>query len=601
LKVCFALTVFVSLVWGLALFAGILSKQQGAISFLAAVFLAEAVFWKWKFFSRLRRPKSRLLALFAKNDLNSDSLLVHEIQDQLRQNPTPREREVLNNWLSLVELRHLVIHSPRSAKEALQEAFIFRGKFEETTQELQNSGFSIDDYSIQDIADAATSVSGLFWKVFRIANDGGNPLSKPARQILELSLGKPFEAHIYARYVETLTDSIQREGGVPFLLLNLICRGQWEWAKPLGQRLLTSDLSIDEESRACLYWMSEIQWFTRRLVTVPDFETTIRYLYHLCFVNPERVGFLEIDSQFFSQFETVNELAKEGFLFKETLIDRVLHLWGEQAFFFDLLFRDTLQVLTRQKSKIYQSRESWLKWWEREKEEFEKEYLFLVEGNLHYASHQFDEALEFFDKALEINPHLRPALLNRLFGLAKTNKSSAHEKSVDEILQMKSLYPSSLSVIGNSFLLLGRDEEAKRIYARLSQVDGWSRKTDYYQSTFCFENGLFEKALQFALKAHQLNPEDMSVGFHLSQCYSAVGKKGEALEILKNLDGKGPQWLSYYRFTLERDAGRMREAHQTLLQIPTEYFDDPDELEAALDFAKNSSDLNLLRRLKSRA
>jgi hypothetical protein len=42
------------------------------------------------------------------------------------------------------------------------------------------------------------------------------------------------------------------------------------------------------------------------------------------------------------------------------------------------------------------------------------------------------------------------------------------------------------------------------------------------------------------------------------------------------------------------------DAHQTLLQIPTEYFDDPDELEAALDFAKNSSDLNLLRRLKSR-
>lgn len=120
-------------------------------------------------------------------------------------------------------------------------------------------------------------------------------------------------------------------------MLNLISRGQWEWAKPLGQRLLTSDLSIDEETRACLYWMSEIQWFTRCSITVPDFESTIRHLYHLCFVNPERVGFLEIDSQFFSQFETVNELAREGFLFKETLVDRVLHLWDEQAFFFDSL------------------------------------------------------------------------------------------------------------------------------------------------------------------------------------------------------------------------------------------------------------------------
>ena len=600
MKVRFALTVILSVVWGLALFAGILSKQMGAISFLATVFLAEAVFWKWKFFSRFRRPKNRFLTLFSKNDLTSDSLLLHEVRDHLRQNLTPKEREILNQLVSLVELRFLVSHAPRTSKEALQEAFIFRSGEERAREYIQKPEFSVDDFSIQEIADAATSVSSLFWKVFQIANDSKNPLSKPARQLLEASLSKPFEPHIYSLYIETLTDSIQREGGIPFLLLNLISRGQWEWAKPLGQRLLTSDLSIDEETRACLYWMSEIQWFTRCSITVPDFESTIRHLYHLCFVNPERVGFLEIDSQFFSQFETVNELAREGFLFKETLVDRVLHLWDEQAFFFDSLFRVTLQVLTQQKSKIYQTRESWLKWWEREKEGFEKEYLFLVEGNLHYVSHQFDDALEFFDKALEVNPHSRPALLNRLFCLAKTNQVTAHKKAADEILQMKSLYPSSLSVIGNSFLLLGKDEEAKGIYLELSQIDGWSRKTDYYQSTFCFENGLFEKALKFALRAHEINPEDMSVGFHLCQCYSAVGKKAEALEILKKVDGGGPQWLNYYRFTLERDAGRLGDAHQTLLQIPTEYFDDPDELEAALDFAKNSSDLNLLRRLKSR-
>ncbi|NBX77676.1 MAG: tetratricopeptide repeat protein [Proteobacteria bacterium] len=586
--------------WGLALFAGILSNHLGAIAFLATVFLAEAVFWKWKFFSRLRRPQNRFLTLFVKNDQNSDSLLVHEIRECLRQNPSPRERESLNQLLSLVEFRHLLIYPPRSGKEALQEAFLLRGRGEERKERVQASEFSVDDFTIQEIADAATSISSAFWKVHQIAIDDKNILSRPARRLLEMILSKPFESSIYSRYTETLTDSIQREGGVPFLLLNLISRGQWEWAKPLGQRLLTSDLSIEEESRACLYWMSEIQWFTRCSVTVPDFESTIRHLYHLCFVNPERVGFLEIDSQFFSQFETVNELAREGFLFKETLVDRVLHLWSEQAFFFDSLFRETLQVLTQQKSKVYQTRESWVKLWGREKEDFEKEYLFLVEGNLHYVSKDFDQALEFFDKALEINPHSRPALLNRLFCLAKTNNAITHRKSVDEILSMKSLYPSSLSVIGNSFLLLGEDEEAKKIYAELSQVDGWARKTDYYQSTFCFENGLYDKALKFALKAHELNPEDMSVGFHLSQCYSAVGKKSDALEILKKLDGRGPQWLNYYRFTLERDAGRFGDAHQTLLQIPIEYFDDPDELEAALDFAKNSSDLNLLRRLKSR-
>jgi hypothetical protein len=59
-------------------------------------------------------------------------------------------------------------------------------------------------------------------------------------------------------------------------------------------------------------------------------------------------------------------------------------------------------------------------------------------------------------------------------------------------------------------------------------------------------------------------------------------------------------WFWIIVLALERDAGRLGDAYQTLLQIPAEYFDDPEELEAALDFAKCSSDLNLLRRLKSR-
>lgn len=581
MKVRSALTVLVSVV----------SDHFWAIVSLPGFFLVNSFFRNWKYLSGTRSVERRLLSLYTENTENSDALLRLEIQDRLRLNPPAQEREVLVGLLGLLDLRKVMFRSPRTSKEALQEAFILRGKSSAFSSVAANKVFSVEDFSIQDIADAATVVSGLLWKTHQIARENENPLSKPASQLLE---------EVGAHAIETLTDSIQREGGIPFLLLNLVAQARWDWAKPLGQRLLTSDLSLEEESRACLYWMTEIEWFTKREITVPDFETTIRYLYHLCFINPERAGFLEIDSQFFSQFETVNELAREGFLFKETLIERVLYLWGEQPSFFDRVFRECLQILTQQKSKIYQDRESWLKWWEREKDDFEKEYLFVVEGNLHYASGQFKEALEFYDKALRSNAHLRPAILNRLFCLAKTNQVAAHQKSVDEISEMKSLYPSSLSVIGNSFLLLGKDEEAEKVYADLARVEGWARKTDYYQSTFCFENGLFEKALFFALRAHQANPEDLSVGFHLSQCYSALGKKGEALEILKALGGSGPQWLHYYRFTLERDSGRLGEAHQTLLQIPIEYFDDPDELEAALDFAKNSSDLNLLRRLKSR-
>ncbi|MFM8269965.1 MAG: hypothetical protein ACKN9V_07230, partial [Pseudomonadota bacterium] len=331
MKVRIILTGILSAICGLALFAGVLSNHQGAIAFLAALFLAETVFWKWKFFSRslfskAQKTERRLIGLFSRNTEQADLLLCLEIQERLRLNPVPKDRELLLNLMSLLELRHLIAGVPKNSKEALQEAFILRQKKQEDSSTVQSRAFSVDDFSIQDIADAATLVSSLLWKSYRISGEEGNPLANSARSLIE---------PLNCKSIENLTDSIQREGGVPFLVLNLISRGQWEWAKPLGQRLLTSDISLEEESRACLYWMTEIQCFTRQETTIPDFETTIRYLYHLCFINPERAGFLEIDSQFFSQFEMVNELAKEGFLFKETLVDRVLHLWGEQTGFFE--------------------------------------------------------------------------------------------------------------------------------------------------------------------------------------------------------------------------------------------------------------------------
>lgn len=586
-----------SALWMGALLTGLVRGDLRLVAISAVFFFAETLFWKWKFVQLgVRSQITRLLNLYAKADASSERALIREIQLELSKQSQDVDSKSKHHWeslLALVEFRRLHLQKPTSVKAQIQELFILRTKPEK-------SEIRVEQLSQSEIAEASAHVASLFWKVLNAARDTNSRVSKPARKLLEIASGRPFEQAQTESWVETLTDSVQRNGGISFLLLNLIKRGDWELAKPLGQKLLTSDLPIEEESRACLYWLSELHWFTHQNIAITDFESTIRYLYHLCFTNPERAGFLEIDSQFFSQFENVNELAKEGFLFKEELIERVFVLWTEQNQFFDDVFKNSLQVLTRQRNKIYQDRLTWHQWWVREKDGFEAEYLFLVEGNLFYSRRDFKEAGEFYAKALQCDPHLRPALLNSLFALAQQRKEKEHGRLVEEILSLKSLAPHSLSVIGNSFLLLDRDEEAQKFYDELRAFEGWGKKVDYYQATFCFENGLFEKALRFAKKAHEINPQDMSVSFHLSQCLNAVGEKNAALEILKKIGHAGPQWLRYYQFTLERDAGRLGDAYQTLLQIPTEYFDDPDELEAALDFAKHSSDLNLLRRLKAR-
>jgi tetratricopeptide (TPR) repeat protein len=368
--------------------------------------------------------------------------------------------------------------------------------------------------------------------------------------------------------------------------------------RAIAQRLLTEETELDPDVCSTLYWLSEIYWFTEdgpEMIT--DFESTIRYLYHLCFINPERAGFLEIDSQFFSQFEVVNELAQEGFLFRETLIEKLLELWRAQEGLFDGLFRRVLESMTQRASKIYDERENWEMFWNREKDHFDKDYLYVVEGNLSYAAGRYDDARICYEKALKISPRLRSALLNVTFCYARLGAEDKHHAMAERIVLDKELHPTSLFVAGDSYLLIGNDKRAEIYFSILSHMDGWSRKVDYYKSTFCFENKLFELALRYAQKAHLLNPTDTSMSYHLSLCYNAVGQKDHALDLVK-LMPEAPQWVNYYRFTLERDSGRHHEASNTLLQIPHDYFQDPDELEAALDFAKHRQDLVLLRHLR---
>src|SRR5207249_1612167 len=117
-----------------------------------------------------------------------------------------------------------------------------------------------------------------------------------------------FENKASRALVEKLIDSMQRDCGLPFIILNLIGRGETARGRQIAQLCLSSGQELEEEIRSSVYWICEIYWFGKEGKTIlTDYESTIRYLYHICFTNSERAGFLEVDSQFFSQFETINE------------------------------------------------------------------------------------------------------------------------------------------------------------------------------------------------------------------------------------------------------------------------------------------------------
>lgn len=541
-----------------------------------------------------------LLKLYGRFDTVSEHSLAEKIRE-MRTSGSLTEYE--DRWLSrlkdLLEIRGLVLGKEVQGKLAVRRAFAYSVKLPPIS-DTPRSNAPFENLSLQDITESAMVVADLYWKLFDTCQGEFTDLSLHARELFQEIFGVEFEMVTARAVVEGLIDSMQRDHGVPFLVLNLIRTGNWPAGRSVAQQLLTSEIDVDSEIRSALYWVSEINWFVKEDKTfVSDYQSTIRYLYHLCFTNPERVGFLEVDSQFFSQFEVVNEIAREGFLFKETLVEKLLELWQGHEGYFDPLFQSILEQMTQQKNKIYDERENWEIFWKRESANFGKDYLYVVEGNIAYANGHFADAQLYYEKALKLNPRLRPALLNQIFCAAKLGDKEHHAELTAKLLGEAWLMPSSLYVIANSHLLLGDKKQANLYYEELKKQRGWERKTEFYQSTFCFENGLYEEALAYARLAHEQNPTDSSINYHLSLCYNAVGEKDQALNMVKTLD-EAPQWLNYYRFTLERDAGRLKEASETLMSIPSEYFEDSEELEEALEFARDREDLNLLRHLRKK-
>ncbi len=544
-----------------------------------------------------------VLSFYKRADAASETLLAQKIAElRVEGVLSDSDTRCLDRLKEISALRGLVFGSPAKGRFRIRQAFAYANDIRK--DEDKTFAQEGNHLSIQDITESAIVVADLYWKLYDTCLGGYPDLTKVAKKLFAEIFNTVFEPESARNVVSRLTDSMQRDAGVPFLILNLIRQGRTQWAREIAQNLLTRDLEIDEEIRSSVYWLSEIHWFaTEKSLVLGDFDTSIRYLYHLCFTNQERAGFLEIDSRFFSQFETVNELAREGFLFKESLFEKLLALWENYEGLFDGVYCTVLETMTRSRSKIYQERENWISFWKRERENFLRDYLYLVEGNLSYAEGHYEDARSFYEKALKHNPALRAAQLNLVFAYAKLGEEEKHAAAVDRIVSDRQLLPSALYVAGNSYLLLGNDKRSDEYYKLLARQNGWERKSDYYKSTFCFENGLFEKALEYARRAHQENPHDTGVSYHLSLCYNALGEKDQALDMVKRIDPvpeREATWLSYYRFQLERDAGKLSDASETLLKIPSEYFQDNDELEEALEFARGRKDLVLLRHLRSR-
>jgi tetratricopeptide (TPR) repeat protein len=541
-------------------------------------------------------------ALYAEGTENSEILSELRLADWLRNEQNEENQKWASQFRALFSFKLLFTKNlnMNSRKKKLTAFCFLRGSHKNTSGV---SSKSVEFTSLSEIQETAITMSDLLGQILTISESESGRLGVEAKSLIETVIGIPYDAGKARTFIDSLSHRIQQNYGVPFLMLNLISQGERELARELGRDLLSGRIPMDEDTQSTLYWLAEIDWFnSEKKKEILDHDAVIRYLYHLCFIAPDRAGILEVDSQFAGELGPINEIVEEGFLFKETLIEAFLELWQQYEGWFDGVMQGVLEAMTGRKSKIYDELPNWWRYWRQEKKSFSKDYLYVVEGNLCFADGQFQDALFCYRKALDINPKMRSALFNLLMASAKVKDKGAHEWVIQQILKFEEWRPLSLLAIGNSYLLCENETVAESFYQQVTENEGWTTKIDYYISMFCLEQGFSDKALQYAKKANEVNPSDTSISFHLSRCYKAVGESETALQLFKKVQGSGElsqaPWLNFYQFTLERDSGRTEEASRTLLNVPKDYLSDTNELDSALDFARKKKDFNLMRHLK---
>ena len=143
-----------------------------------------------------------------------------------------------------------------------------------------------------------------------------------------------------------------------------------------------------------------------------------------------------------------------------------------------------------------------------------------------------EQALEFFQRAHELDPELFAARLN--VGIALL--SSQHYDEAREILaEATQQEPATPRVWYNLGLLdknLGRAEQALEAFQRVAQLDSEDADTHYFLGAVYTQLQRYEAAIAAHQRALALNPFHVSAEFGLARAYQRIGESEQAQQHL---------------------------------------------------------------------
>ena len=187
-------------------------------------------------------------------------------------------------------------------------------------------------------------------------------------------------------------------------------------------------------------------------------------------------------------------------------------------------------------------------------------------------------AIEFFDKALQLNPDQYITWYNRAFALDKLGQFKEAVESYDKALQLKKDYYSAWYNRGIELIELGQTEEAIKSFDKALLIKPDKHEAWHNRGIAFSELGQFKEAIESYDRALKIKPDD----------YQSLDNKGVVLLIFGNLQEALKSFIQATMFTNDRLPWEHRTAVSLDLAINALSENKPDQAINYLNEARKS-------------
>ncbi|PIS36885.1 MAG: hypothetical protein COT35_08850 [Nitrospirae bacterium CG08_land_8_20_14_0_20_52_24] len=140
-----------------------------------------------------------------------------------------------------------------------------------------------------------------------------------------------------------------------------------------------------------------------------------------------------------------------------------------------------------------------------------------------------DEAIEQYEKALEINPNYALALANLGNNYRKKGYPGRAKALYEKAIKVNPKYTGAMLNLADVWMSEGLVEKAVLEYEKVLEIDPESAEGHYSLGVAYYEQGRLEKAISHYQKALDLNPEYSEAYYNLGISYEKAGMPDNAI------------------------------------------------------------------------